>query len=76
MLSILFYEDGVNENTEDEYFDILIAAIEQITNEDLIVSLTDNQYLESIVMLPSSGEINEETVRDQRVDAQITKRLS
>ena len=71
MLSRLFDEDAVNENIEDEYFDILIAAIEQMTNEDQVDALTDHQYLESIVMLPSSAESNEKTKRDQDRDHDI-----
>ena len=43
MLSRLFAEDAVNENLEDEYFDILIATIETIPNEDLANTLTDHQ---------------------------------
>ena len=49
MLSRLFDDDAVNENMEDEYFDILIAAIEPMTDEDQIEAVTDHQYLESIV---------------------------
>ena len=71
MLSRLFDEDAVNANIEDEYFDILIAAIEPMTDEDQIDALTDHQYLESIVMLPSSAESNERTRRDQDRDHDI-----
>ena len=55
---------------EVEYFEILIAAFE--TDSDYhIEALTDHQYLESIVMLPSSAVSNEKTMPDQEKDHDI-----
>ena len=70
-LSRLFNENEINENKGDEYFDILIAAIEEKTNEEENRTLSEYQYIEEIAMLPSSVINRENTIREQDEDKNI-----
>ena len=52
MLSPLFEEHGVNENPEDDYFDVLIAAIQQEPSRKDEDALLNHQYLETKLCCP------------------------
>ena len=76
-LSRLFDENDINENPDDDFFDILIAAIEPITTEEDYETVKDHQYLEEIEMVPNSQQMKSQTAKDQDQDKEINwiKRL-
>ena len=63
MLSRLFEENEVNENPKDDYFDVLIAAIEHEPSQEEEAALIDHQYMEELVMLPSSSQLRKKTAQ-------------
>ena len=71
MLSRLFEENDANENSEDDHFDVLIAAIEHEPSQDQDDAYNDHQYLEEFVMLPSSSQLRNKTAQDQDKDEEI-----
>ena len=71
MLSRLFEEHEVNENPEDDYFDVLIAAIQIEPSQEDEEALLEYQYLEELVMLPSSSQVRKKTAEDQDQDEEI-----
>ena len=73
MLSRFFEEHEVNENPEDDYFDFLIAAIQiEPSHEE---ALLDHQYLEILVMLPSSSQFRKKTAQDLDETIKLIKDL-
>ena len=73
MLSRLFDENDVNNNPEDEYFDIIIAAVEERPESTQETGHSDEyQYLEEIAMLPISAQNNDKTRLDQEEDEEIS----
>ena len=64
MLSRLFEEHEINENPEDDYFDVLIAVIQHEPSQEDEEALLDHQYLEELVMLPSSSQVRIKTAED------------
>ena len=71
MRSRLFEEHEVNEIPEDDYFDVLIAAIQIESSQEDEDALLDHQYLEEIVMLPSSSQVRKKTAQDKDQDKEI-----
>ena len=71
MLSRLFDENDVNENPEDDYFDVLVAAVEYEPSQDEDDAHIDHQYLEELVLLPSSNQARNKTAQDQDQDEEI-----
>ena len=70
-LSRLFDENEINENPDDDFFDILIAAIEPISSQEDDETVMEHQYLEEIEMVPSSQQMKSKTVQDQNDDKEI-----
>ena len=71
MLSRLFGKEDINEDLEDHYFDIIVAAIEESDETDSTDKVHGYQYVEEIVMLPNSTANIEKTRQDQNEDEEI-----
>ena len=71
MLSRLLEETEVNENPEDDYFDVLISAIEHEPTQEEEEALIDQQFMEESVMLPSSSQVWKNTAQDQDQEDEI-----
>ena len=69
MLSRLFGEEDINEDREDEYFDIIVASIEESDETDQSDIANGYQYLEG--MFPNSFAKIEKTSQDQNEDEEI-----
>ena len=54
----------VIENPEEDYFDVLIAVIKHHPSQENEEALLDHQYLEELVMLPSSSQVRKKTAED------------
>ena len=71
MLSRLFEDNDVKENPEDDYFDVLIAAIEHVFSQEEDDAYNAHHYLEELVMLPSSSQVRNKKAQDQDKDEEI-----